>query len=339
MQMADVKRVQIDGIINDIVGKGMPSGGSAGQVLKKASGSDYDTEWGTAAAEITVDDEINGTSTNPVQNRVIAQALNDVESVANSKIPLPSDPEDGEYLRYDSNAEAWVAADLPISAVLQTQSDDSVPSSNLLYQTYQSLNGDIMNKVPQPQNVVDGIGYVACSGNGTFMQAYTTYQKADTTLSLSGRIADAKATGDALALKADAADVHSIPAGGGEGQILRKLSTDDYDVYWGNVPGGGGGTSDYSDLTNKPSINSVELSGNKTAAQLSLATASDVASKYTKPSTGIPKSDLASAVQTSLGKADTAIQAPSSPATGAFLVYNGSAWVAQTLATWQASSY
>lgn len=30
--------------------------------------------------------------------------------------------------------------------------------------------------------------------------------------------------------------------------------------------------------------------------------------KYTKPSTGIPKTDLASAVQTSLGKADTALQ-------------------------------
>jgi len=103
--------------------------------------------------------------------------------------------------------------------------------------------------------------------------------------------------------------------------------------------GGGGGTSDYTDLTNKPSINSVELSGNKTAAQLSLATAAEVAAKYTKPSTGIPASDLASAVQTSLGKADTAIQAPSSPATGAFLVYNGSAWVAQTLSTWQGGNY
>ena len=35
---------------------------------------------------------------------------------------------------------------------------------------------------------------------------------------------------------------------------------------------------------------------------------SSVAAKYTKPSTGIPKTDLASAVQTSLGKADTALQ-------------------------------
>lgn len=33
------------------------------------------------------------------------------------------------------------------------------------------------------------------------------------------------------------------------------------------------------------------------------------------------------------------ITAPSSPTSGQFLVYNGSAWVAQTLATWQGGSY
>ena len=33
------------------------------------------------------------------------------------------------------------------------------------------------------------------------------------------------------------------------------------------------------------------------------------------------------------------IDAPSSPATGAFLVWNGSAWVAQTLATWQGGAF
>lgn len=166
----------------------------------------------------------------------------------------------------------------------------------------------------------------------------------------------------------------------------------------------------YAPLSDKPSVNGVELAGNKTAAQLGLVpdsdydpdaktgamtqpvgkdangklwtapgggggavssvngqtgavvlTAADVgAGTYSKPSGGIPASDLASAVQTSLGKADTALQSvpstyrtaaaqdtidagkidkPSSPASGAFLVWNGSAWVAQTLATWQASSY
>ena len=64
-----------------------------------------------------------------------------------------------------------------------------------------------------------------------------------------------------------------------------------------------GGASDYTDLSNKPSINSVTLSGNKTAADLGM------------------------------------IAAPSSPATGAFLVWNGSAWTAQTLSTWNGGSY
>lgn len=148
------------------------------------------------------------------------------------------------------------------------------------------------------------------------------------------------------------------------------------------APGGQGGTTDYDLLTNRPSINGHTLTGNQTAAQLGLATPSDIpavpvqsvngktgavvlsasdvgalpsdtdiptktsdltndsgfvdasgaaaaapvqsvnnktgavtltaadvgAGTYSKPSGGIPKSDLASAVQTSLGKADTALQ-------------------------------
>ena len=42
--------------------------------------------------------------------------------------------------------------------------------------------------------------------------------------------------------------------------------------------------------------------------EIDVATEAQVNAKYTKPSTGIPKTDLASAVQTSLGKADTALQ-------------------------------
>lgn len=40
--------------------------------------------------------------------------------------------------------------------------------------------------------------------------------------------------------------------------------------------GGGGGTSDYSELSNKPQINSVTLSGNKSLSDLGIASASDV---------------------------------------------------------------
>ena len=40
--------------------------------------------------------------------------------------------------------------------------------------------------------------------------------------------------------------------------------------------GGGSGTTDYTDLTNKPQINSIELTGNKTSTDLGLASASEV---------------------------------------------------------------
>ena len=76
----------------------------------------------------------------------------------------------------------------------------------------------------------------------------------------------------------------------------------------------GGGTTDYNNLENKPSINSVTLSGNKTAADLGLATAAQGAkadTAYQKPQAGIPASDMTQEVQTSLGKANTALQADS----------------------------
>ena len=46
----------------------------------------------------------------------------------------------------------------------------------------------------------------------------------------------------------------------------------------------------------------------KTEAEATYATQTALAGKYTKPATGIPATDLAAAVQTSLGKADTALQ-------------------------------
>lgn len=151
---------------------------------------------------------------------------------------------------------------------------------------------------------------------------------------------------------------YGVPTGGETGQVLGKLSNSDFDTGWIDQTGGGGGTDDYNNLRNRPSINNVILVGNKTLAQLGITAAALGA--YVKPAAGIPASDLATAVRTSLGKADTALQSvpstyrtaaaqdaidaqkiskPSSPAAGAFLVWDGSNWVAQTLAVWQGGSY
>lgn len=72
------------------------------------------------------------------------------------------------------------------------------------------------------------------------------------------------------------------------------------------TPGGGGG-ADLPETTNL-------IKGDGTGGALEAepgtdyATPEQVNAKYTKPSGGIPASDLASGVQTSLGKADTALQ-------------------------------
>lgn len=60
--------------------------------------------------------------------------------------------------------------------------------------------------------------------------------------------------------------------GGATGQYLYKKSDKDFDFGWKT----GGGSSDYLDLDNKPSINNVELIGNKTASELGLAASSDI---------------------------------------------------------------
>lgn len=75
----------------------------------------------------------------------------------------------------------------------------------------------------------------------------------------------------------------------------------------------------YNDLRNKPNIPS------KT-------------SDLTNDSGFITSAPVAS-VNGRTGAVTGLIDAPSSPATGAFLVWNGSAWVAQTLSTWQGGSY
>ena len=71
----------------------------------------------------------------------------------------------------------------------------------------------------------------------------------------------------------------------------------------------GAGTSsfdgNYNSLTNKPTIPSKT---SQLENDSDFATETQVGAKYTKPASGIPKSDLAQSVQDSLGKADTALQ-------------------------------
>lgn len=81
----------------------------------------------------------------------------------------------------------------------------------------------------------------------------------------------------------------------------------------GGGGGGGGGTTNFNHLTNRPKYNGTVMSGSTDIPAVTESTVSGWGftkntGTYNKPINGIPKTDLESAVQTSLGKADTAIQ-------------------------------
>ena len=122
--------------------------------------------------------------------------------------------------------------------------------------------------------------------------------------------------------------------GGHRVTIQDVLGVKTFDVLDGTGGGSGGGGGSSITVDSALSDSSTNPVQNKV-----IKSALDAKGTYSKPTGGIPKTDLASAVQTSLGKADAAIAAPTSPTNGAFLVWNGSAWVAQTLEVWEGGSY
>ena len=128
------------------------------------------------------------------------------------------------------------------------------------------------------------------------------------------------------------------------------LSEQDTDGFYINRIVGGGGGSGGSGGSGSVTVDSTLSATSENPVQNKVIKAAlDSKGTYSKPNGGIPKTDLDAAVQTSLGKADTALQthqdisgkitAPTNPVAGQFLVYDGSAWTAQTLAAWQGGNY
>ena len=156
----------------------------------------------------------------------------------------------------------------------------------------------------------------------------------DTTLSETGKAADAKAVGDALAGKQDTiSDLEVIRTGAAKGATAlqsvpstyrtaseqdtidsgkvdkvtgKGLSTNDYtDAAKAKVDALApvATSGNYNDLSNKPTIPAPITEQTVSGWGFTKNTGT-----YSKPTGGIPKTDLANTVQASLGKADTALQ-------------------------------
>ena len=173
----------------------------------------------------------------------------------------------------------------------------------------------------------DGKTISATGGGGSTIEL-------DTTLSETGKAADAKAVGDALAGKQNTiSDLEAIRTGAAKGATAlqsvpityRTASEQDTidDGKVDKVTGKGLSSNDYTDaakakvdalapvatsgsyddLTNKPTIPAPVTEQTVSGWGFTKNTGT-----YSKPTGGIPKADLAKDVQASLGKADTALQ-------------------------------
>ena len=123
-----------------------------------------------------------------------------------------------------------------------------------------------------------------------------------------------KVTGKGLSTNdytyADKAKVDAIPASPkytdtvyDDTAVKNRLTAVENEVAGIEAGSGSGFSGSYNDLTDKPTIPDAVTEGTVSGWGFTKNTGT-----YSKPTGGIPKTDLASAVQTSLGKADSALQ-------------------------------
>ena len=203
---------------------------------------------------------------------------------------------ENEYTRVQFNAEQIFAEYPAATAALSV-----INPAGTAYPAVVTREGDlIIWDVTDADLTAVGMGelQLTLTENGVVIKSYIARTRIERSIVASGSTPDPVQNwlDNAAEVLEEVQD--AIPAGGTQGQVMGKLSDDDYDIGWIDQTGGGGGggTSNYNDLSNKPQIAGTTLTGNKSLEQLGIASADAVSAKYTKPASGIPASDLASGV-------------------------------------------
>lgn len=96
---------------------------------------------------------------------------------------------------------------------------------------------------------------------------------------------------DIPTIPTQASDIGAIAEPTAEGTTGQVLTTDGAgNRFWSTVSGGGGegGTSNYLELTNKPQINSIELTGNKSLDDLGIQPKGNYLTDYTETDPTVP---------------------------------------------------
>ena len=238
----------------------VPSGGSTGQVLSKASGTNYDLAWVNQSGASVTDVQVNGTSV--VVSGVANVPRADETTYGVVKVVGDNDPLQGVlHVTYGSGNNTYSAyAPLTLynngdyqpirakflpDATTTTKGALSAADKTKLDKVILDANDKIDPSILPTANASD-YGAIKLSSDPSSIQF--TYSNGSTVKApiLNGSnlistsvMPDATTTTKGAMSATDKAIVDSIPSGGTTGQVLSKASGTDYDFTWVNQSGGG----------------------------------------------------------------------------------------------------
>ena len=279
----------------------LPSGGNAGQVLKKNSATDYDVKWANETQTYT-----SAYSTTSGSTAAKTASCSLWTATANSYLHVIMGAANSYAGAITLNVNAVGAKPIYINGAASSASNYTLPAgsyivfydgTNFYFRTDGKLTANITGSADGSEDL-----YICTYGMTTATQ-----------------IADAITAG-------------KIPV----------CVKDDVLYVYGYESSG----SHYFASTGLSSLAYKYLICNSSSTWTT--TSVDIAPKNSPTFTGTPAAPTATAGTNTTQIATTefvqtavsgAIAAPSSPTAGDFLVWNGSAWAAQSLSAWQASSY
>ena len=234
-------------LINAIYRRVVPAGGSTGQVLKKKSGSDYDTEWGTDQSGGGGGGSLTAGSVDTAELADGAVTTVKIADDAVTSAKLGSGAVDSTALGSGAVTSAKIGnqqvgrAKLTPLAVDTAQLNNSAVTADKLA-TNAVTSGKIAGSAVTQAKIANGAvggSQIASGGVGSTELANNAV--------IEDKIADDAVTQDKIedgnvseAKLSEEARARLIPSGGTSGQVLKKDTGTDYDVSWQNDETGGG---------------------------------------------------------------------------------------------------
>lgn len=189
-------------------GVGVPTGGSAGQVLAKVDGTDYNTHWvdqtgggsGDDPNAIKKDGTTETTATIPFAEGISnPYGYLTIKTTSGGGVEVRNIDDDSLYLYYNVTTNK-LSANSP-----------RTPDSGYEYTQKDYVDDQVAGAISDSKSYTD----TKVEAAQTEATSYTDSQ-----------------------IEAAMADVHSIPAGGSAGQVLAKVDGTDYNTQWVDQTGG-----------------------------------------------------------------------------------------------------